>query len=144
VDFLKGSIGSSIQIGDTSNLKDRASLWTVYPNGQLTGKLGEQQLVVLTVKQGEINVTVRISSSVHFGDWTDRPSLFGERGNNTTSDLPLYIETIRDVRLWIWIVLFGVVAFVIAFTAFILFFRPLRKLGWATIVSTGFPKTKTD
>jgi hypothetical protein len=143
ISFPGGPVDSLLQIGDTSHLQPGSALINVRPGGARTGTLGTQQLVVLKAEPGYVNLTIRISSPIPFGDWTDRPSLFADRGQTAPANLPLYITSIRDVKLWIWTVLAGLVLFVLLFTAAILFFRPLRKLGLATGV-TSTAKAKAD
>jgi hypothetical protein len=149
---MKGSRNSSVKIGDTSNLAPGSKLLSINPEDKLTGSLGKQQLVVLDAQPGEIDLSVHVASAIPFADWTDSPSLFQDRGSNGSSqslDLPLYLVTIRDVKLWIWGTLFGIVAFILLFTATILFFRPLRKLGLAgsditALTKAASVKTKAD
>jgi hypothetical protein len=152
LDFMKGPLNSSVQIGDTSNLAPGAKLLSVDPKGKLTGLLGKQQLIVLDTQPGEVDLSVHLASAIPFADWTDSPSLFQDRSakdSNDISDLPLYLVTIRDVKLWIWGTLFGIVAFILLFTATILFFRPLRKLGLAgsdinALTKAALVKAKAD
>jgi hypothetical protein len=38
----------------------------------------------------------------------------------------MYITTYRDVKLWVWALLFGIVASILLYTAFILFMKPVK------------------
>jgi hypothetical protein len=135
VDFHIGTPDSYLQIGDTDNLRPDSTLLIVSPTTRRTGTLGTHQLIILKAQPGQINLSVRVSTSLPFADWTDSASLFVDRHQTVTDDLPLYIETIRSVKLWVWFVLFGTGLFVLCLTTAALFWRPGRKPGLTTEAS---------
>jgi hypothetical protein len=137
IDFIQGGNGSVVRIADTSVLP---GFITVNAPEKLAGSLNKQQLIILEAHPGEIDLSVHVSSPIPFADWTDSPSLFLDRGESKEQNLPLYLITVRDVKMWIWGALLGIVGFILLFTGGILFSRPLRKFGLA--VSDIRPVTK--
>jgi hypothetical protein len=124
VTFSNGSRGSQLLIGDNSSFA--AQFHKVEAGKSLSGQLDRQQLVVLDAAAGRHDIVILIRSSVPFGDWTDSPSIFRPRGSDVSPALPMYITTYRDVKLWVWALLFGIVASILLYTAFILFMKPVK------------------
>jgi hypothetical protein len=58
-------------------------------------------------------------------DWTDRPSLFHDRGSDEEPDVPLDLETVRDVRSRVWGVMAAPAALILLYITTALFLRPV-------------------
>lgn len=126
VAFIDGPPGASVRIGDNESLAD--GLQQIDPKRYVVGHLAGQHLIVLDSPVGDVDLSIAVTSSVPFADWTDAPSLFSERGASAPSGLPLYIVTVRNAKLWIWGVVYGLAAVAVFHGATILFMRPMKKL----------------
>jgi hypothetical protein len=139
VAFIDGPAGATVRIGDNESLSD--GLQQIDPKRYVVGHMAGQHLVVLDSPAGDVDLSIAVTSSVPFADWTDAPSLFGERGRPAPTGRPLYLVTVRNAKLWIWGVIYGVAAVAVFHGATILFMRPMKKL-FLSVVSSSFSPTK--
>jgi hypothetical protein len=147
VEFVDGPAGSRVRLGDNSSFA--LAFHEIGPSGSLAGHAGAQNLIVLDAVAGRVNLSITVRSAVPFGDWTDAPSFFHPRGTAGGPQLPTYLLTVRDVKMWIWATLIGVVAAILLYTAILLFATPVKKLSLTEVQKQavlGFvcPKSKVD
>jgi hypothetical protein len=147
VTFAKGSNTSRLRIGDNSSFAAR--FHEVGAGESLSGQLDRQQVIVLDAAAGHHDIVISIHSNIPFGDWTDSPSIFRPRGSDVSPALPMYIVTYRDVKQWICVLLFGIVASALLYTAFILFMSPekdadLTEAQKQAVVAFMSKKAKTE
>jgi hypothetical protein len=131
VAFIDGPADARLRIGDNASLADH--LIAVEPKKYVSGQLAGQHLIVLDSPPGEIDLSVAVTSSVPFADWTDSPSLFHDRGVSDTRVLPMFIVTVRNAKFWIWGVVYGFVALSLFYGATILFMRPMKRFFFAAV-----------
>ena len=126
--FEAENSSSELIVGDTKHM--RTKCWYFVRPGRpiLNGGLNRSSLVMLDAKKGRVKVDVELKSDIPYADWTDSPSFFVERGDHNQPDLPTYLETVRDVQLWIWILLCSIIASIFGFTLVIFFVRPIAKI----------------
>jgi hypothetical protein len=102
-------------------------MFVIEGGGSFEKELEGQLFVRLKSPAGKVNVEVLVKSEIPFGDWTDGPSLFRERGKAAPPDLPLYLETVRNVEAWIWALMALPGAVILCYIAKVLFFHPVRE-----------------
>ncbi|OHS94831.1 hypothetical protein TRFO_38974 [Tritrichomonas foetus] len=168
--FHDGPKDSKLMIGDQKHLL--TNHWYDIPPTKsiLNGGLNRSNLIVLDAKKGHISLNISVTSGVPFADWTDRPSFFAKRnellsykkaieginikcGDITSNepfnkDLKMYITTVRNVKIWIWAILCGIIASIFGFTVVIFFVKPIRKihrsLSHSDDLAKASRKTKTE
>jgi hypothetical protein len=147
VDFVEGPAASRVRLGDNSSFA--VGFHEIKPKSSLFGHAAGQIVIVLNAVAGHVNLSIKIRSDIPFGDWTDTPSFFHPRGASGGPQLPTYLFTVRDVEIWIWATLIGVVALILLYTAILLFATPVKKLSITEVQKQAVlafvcPKSKVD
>jgi hypothetical protein len=147
VNFVEGPATSRVRVGDNSSFA--LGLHEIAPKGSLAGHAAAQNLIVLDAVAGRVNLSIKVRSDIQFGDWTDTPSFFHPRGAPGGPQLPTYLFTVREVEMWIWGTLIGVVVLILLYSAILLFATPVKKLSLTEVQKQavlGFvcPKSKVD
>ena len=133
--------GAKAMIADNCTLRDPVQ---IQEGSRMSGTAGAMHVIALHAKAHErVEFTAIINSTCPFGDWTDSPSRFHDRGDPPLAE-PCYIETDRSVANWIWAVLASVFVGIFGFTVVIFFIKPIHKLGVSISNSDEYLKSKSD
>ncbi|KAH0794784.1 hypothetical protein GPJ56_001331 [Histomonas meleagridis] len=119
-DFKKGGPGSEVYLGDKKHLMSN-HFYNFKVGSSYNGGLNRSHFISLKATPGEVDLSIDIMSSASYSDWTDSPSLFTKRGTNTARDLPLYIDSIRGVKPFIWIIIGSIILSIFIISAYIFF-----------------------
>lgn len=127
--FNDGSSDSKLIIGDSKHLITK-HFYEFRPKQKRTNLgLNRTHLVLLEASQGHVSLEIEFRSDIPYADWTDKPSLFVQRGKSSENNQkPMYLHTVRDVKLWIWALLFAMIGSIFGFTLIIFFVRPFKKI----------------
>jgi hypothetical protein len=109
---IEGRRGVLVQLGDNTTF-DGHEFYEMMEGGGFCATLRGLSMVVFQARPGNVEFDV---------DWTDRPSLFHDRGSDEEPDVPLDLETVRDVRSRVWGVM---AALILLYIATALFLRPV-------------------
>lgn len=112
------SENTKLYFGDNSGIAESSS-----------GLLNQTMMIALHAAPGHSLVKVHVQCNISYGDWTDSPRFFTPiNQQNKFSTSPMYIETKRNVELWIWVVMFSILASLFTFTVVIFFIKPITKI----------------
>jgi hypothetical protein len=123
---IEGRRGVLVQAGDNASFCDHGFDEMAEGTG-LHSHLKDLILVVFEARPGNVEFEVSLESKVPYADWTDRPSLFHDRGSDEELDLPLYLVTVRDVQPWVWVAMAAPAAIILLYLATVLFLHPVSQ-----------------